>query len=198
MNNEEESYPYTAILDIDKLKILSEQKKISYKETRLSQLREYFLDREALEKILSEGRDPVVYKVYASLHGEQPGELDFGLTVIFPGTVGREFYFTRGHFHTKNVAEVYFGLRGTGLVLMLSPDGKFQAVELRPNTFVHIPRGWGHRAVNIGNEKFVFIAVLYSDSGYDYKTIREYGFPKIVIKSEEGYSLIPNPRYKKS
>lgn len=80
---------------------------------RLSDLKGYFLDEEAYNELLKE--DPVVYEVYAIEQEEKEGDLNFATTVLYPGKVGKEFFFTKGHFHAKpDRAEIYYGIKGKG------------------------------------------------------------------------------------
>lgn len=166
-------------------------------ERYLSDMREYFVDRQAAEDILSSGRNPLIYVVY-EIDRELRGELNVGCTVIYPGKVGDEYYFTRGHFH-KNIftGEAYIGISGEGLILMQDKDGNFSVGELEPNTIVYVPPGFAHRTVNTGKTELVFLAIYPSDAGHDYESIRRTGFAKIVVERGGKPTLIDNPNYKR-
>ena len=161
---------------------------------KLSDMKEFFTDPDAVEKILSR-RDPKIYEYREFTPKEEPGHLSVGITVVYPGKVGREYYMTRGHFHLKDAAEYYYCIAGRGILLLQSKSGEIAYVELRPRKIAYIPPGWGHRAVNVGRRRLVFLYVYSSDSGHDYGVIREKGFAKIVVEERGRPKLVDNPRY---
>ncbi|MEM2455004.1 MAG: glucose-6-phosphate isomerase family protein [Candidatus Bathyarchaeia archaeon] len=166
-------------------------------ERYLSDMREYFIDKQTVGGILSSGRNPLIYVVY-EINREFQGELNVGCTIIYPGKIGDEYYFTKGHFHKNSLAsEVYIGISGEGLILMQDKEGAFTVGEIEPGTIVYIPPGFAHRSVNTGKTEFVFIAVYPSDAGHDYETIMKTGFAKVVIERGGKPILIDNPNYKK-
>lgn len=165
-------------------------------ERRLSDLRECFYDRRAVEDILSKGEDPLIYVVY-EIGREREGELNVGCTIIYPGKIGDEYYFTKGHFHVKEVGEVYIGVSGEGLILMQDKEGELFAEEIKPETIVYVPPGLAHRSVNTGKTKLIFLAIYPSDAGHDYATINRMGFAKIVVERNGKPTLIDNPNYRR-
>ncbi|MEM1514888.1 MAG: glucose-6-phosphate isomerase family protein [Thermoproteota archaeon] len=166
-------------------------------ERHLSDMREYFVDRQSTEEILSSGRDPLIYVVY-EIDRELQGELNVGCTIIYPGKIGDEYYFTKGHFHKNILAgETYIGISGEGLILMQDRNGNFSVGELESNTIVYVPPGFAHRTVNTGKTELVFIAVYPSDAGHDYETIMRTGFAKIVVERGGKPTLIDNPNYRR-
>lgn len=163
----------------------------------LSDLRGYFLDEQIVEKILSRNENPLIYTVY-EINRESEGEFNVGCTIIYPGKIGDEYYFTKGHYHTKErTSEVYVGLSGEGIILMQDREGKTFTEEIRPKTVVYIPPGFAHRSINTGKAKLVFLAIYPSDSGHDYETIMRTGFAKIVVERDGKPTLIDNPKYRK-
>jgi glucose-6-phosphate isomerase len=85
----------------------------------LSALEGLFQDEQARTARLSRG-DAMVYEVYEIAGPQLAGELLMGVTVIHPGKVGREFYMTKGHFHSvRETAEVYFCLKAGMMVMTL-------------------------------------------------------------------------------
>jgi len=167
-------------------------------ERRLSDLLDYFSDREASEEILRGGEDPIIYEVYEIPFEPLEGLLNVGCTVIYPGKVGDEYYFTKGHFHEKeSTSEIYIGMKGEGIILIQDHEGKAVNIKIKPNVLVYIPPGTAHRTVNVGREKLVFIAIYPSDAGHDYETVRTKGFARVVLE-EDGKPIIKdNPRYKR-
>lgn len=72
----------------------------------------------------------------------EPGHLAFLTTIISLGTVGSEFYMTKGHHHHRDSAELYIGLSGQGIMIMESHGGwDFSQQELVPSASVYVPRG---------------------------------------------------------
>ncbi|GAB6987246.1 glucose-6-phosphate isomerase family protein [Nocardioides pyridinolyticus] len=117
-------------------------------------------------------------------------------TVLQPGTVGGEYFMTKGHFHaTRDRAEIYLTLSGQGLLVMALEDGTTETKEMRPGIVNYVPGHWAHRSVNTGDTPLVFYAVYIGDAGYDYATIAEQGFPVVVVEGEHGPEVVPNPRY---
>ena len=68
-------------------------------ERRLSALKGQFMDQETYNKMLSDD-DQLIYEVYEIKRPEVEGELLMGISIVHPGKVGREFYMTKGHYHS--------------------------------------------------------------------------------------------------
>ncbi|MFN0115711.1 MAG: glucose-6-phosphate isomerase family protein [Paracoccaceae bacterium] len=161
---------------------------------RLSDLEGIFHDRAAWARAIGDLADPVVYEV-AEVR-QEGSDLFFGTTTILPGQVGGEFHMTRGHFHLRrDRGEVYFTLRGQGVLLLEARDGRAEAVEMRKGTAVAIPPDWAHRSVNVGGEPLVFSWVCSVDAGNDYAPIREKGMRKRVVERRGRPAVIDNPRF---
>ena len=165
-------------------------------ERRLSDLRGLFVDREAEAALVAD--DPLVYRVYdAADLPKEDGHLLFSTTVIQPGRVGDEYFMTKGHFHARaDRAELYYGLSGTGLLLLQTPEGRVEALPMTAGTAAYVPPYWGHRTVNTGGDAFVFLAAYPADAGYDYGTIARDGFAGVVLAGPEGPRVVPNPRFR--
>jgi glucose-6-phosphate isomerase len=153
----------------------------------------YFLEQDGAE-------NRVVYRVSAIPVPPTNDEIASSTTVISPGTVGREYHMTKGHFHANwRRSEIYIGLAGEGLLLLATADGDHRAEPLRAGSINYIPGGWAHRSVNTGSEPLVFLATYIGDAGYDYGTIAERGFPVIVVEGDDGQpAVVSNPRYRNS
>jgi len=168
------------------------------KEVRLSELKEYFSNTEEVEKILLRGEDPLIYEYYEYIYSEDTGNLNLGLTIIYPGKIGNEYYMTKGHFHEKDAAEFYFCMKGKGMLLMQNKDGEVSVVELEPGSLGYVPPGWGHRTINTGRNRFVFFFAYPSDAGHNYMIVKEKGFIKIVTEKDKAPKVVDNPRYYKT
>lgn len=155
-------------------------------ERRASSLRGAFVDGDALEALVAAG-DPLVYEVRQYDVPEETGQLICCTTVIQPGTVGGEFFMTKGHFHSaRDTGEVYVGLSGRGCLLLTTEDGGRAEVAMERGTVAYVPPYWAHRTVNTGDEPFVFFAVYPGQAGHDYGTIETTGFPQRVVRSAGG------------
>ena len=145
-----------------------------------------FQDCQAWEQMVAQG-DPLVYEYYELGCPERPGDLAFGSTVLYPGTVGSEFFMTKGHFHTNLMtAEVYYTLSGTGGMLLENLDGDWQLLDMNPGQAVYVPRGYAHRTINTGKTPLVFLYAFDADAGHDYGTIETKGYRQLVIDTPEG------------
>ena len=68
-----------------------------------------------------------------------------------PVTIHGECNMTRGHFHMDwDCAEFYFGISGTGLLLLMDEDGKAWAERVAPGSLHHIDGHLAHRLINTG------------------------------------------------
>ena len=143
-------------------------------------------------------KDILVYEFYELGIPEDPGELAFGTTILYPGKVGKEYFMTKGHFHSKiDTAEIYYCLRGRGYLLMENPEGEVELREMTPGVSVYVPPSFAHRSVNISEtESFVMFFVFRADAGHDYKTIETKGFRKLIIEKDGKPTIIDNPKWK--
>lgn len=165
---------------------------------RLSDLKNFFIETKVVENLLTTGSNPIIYEVYECLQPEEGGQLNFGTTILYPGKVGSEYYLTKGHYHLRDEAsEVYLGLKGEGMILLQSKTGNVKVESLKAGEVVYVPPKWGHRTINVGNEKLIFFFVYPADAGHDYGTIEEQGFSKIVVEEGGRPKIIDNLRFVK-
>ena len=164
---------------------------------RLSDMRAMYNDHAAVERILAEEGDRLLYEVYAADLPEVEGQVLYCTTVIQPGKVGQEFHMTKGHYHLKrDRAEVYLGLAGDGCLLLQTEDGTVRSVPMQAGTAAYVPPYWAHRTVNTGDKPFIFFAAWPGDAGHDYGAIEQIGFHKILVERGHGSELIDNPNWK--
>lgn len=156
---------------------------------RLSEMAGAYEDQAAVGSVLATGHDPVIYTGYDSDVPEQPGHLLFRTTIISAGTVGSEFFMTKGHHHDRDSAELYLGMSGEGTMIMESRAGEFAAEELMPSSAVYVPPGWAHRTVNTGRAPLVFLAVYFGDAGHDYASVERSGFSRRLHRGPAGPEL---------
>jgi len=165
---------------------------------KLSSMEGQYLDIEAYGEMLKK-EDILLYEVYEKLAPEIPGELIQGLSIVHPGKIGKEYFMTKGHFHSiLNTAELYYCLKGHGYMLMETLDGKWQAEEIKSGVAVYVPGAWAHRSINIhDSENLVNLFCYPADAGHDYATIETKGFRKLIIDKNGKPEVIDNPRWEK-
>ena len=163
----------------------------------LSALRGQFSDGEAYAAALARGDAPL-YDVYELARPAVAGELLHGLSVVHPGKVGDEYYMTKGHFHAElATAEIYYCLRGRGLMVMETPEGMWAVEPLAPGKVLYVLPRWAHRSVNTGaDEDLVTFFVYPGNAGHDYGMIERQGFRKLVVEREGTPCVIDNPHWR--
>lgn len=164
-------------------------------ERRLSALRGQFLDLESYDAMLSV-EDRLIYEVYEIKRPEVEGEMLMGVSIVHPGKVGREFFMTKGHFHSVlDTAEVYYCLRGEGYMVMETPQGDTAVEPLSPGRVLYVPPRWAHRSVCTSRQEDLVTFFVYpGNAGHDYGTIERQGFRKLVMDGVNGPEIIDNPR----
>ena len=110
------------------------------------------------------------------------GGLFWGVTTIFPGRVGDEYFMTHGHFHANRTRAEYYGtVQGEGLLVLMDENRHTWSERMDPGSLHYIDGRNAHRAVNTGDAPLIFWACWPTDAGYDYATIREQGFGARVL-----------------
>ena len=145
---------------------------------KASDMRGYYADEAALQRLIDEGDDPLHYEVFEVPVPEEQGQLMYCISKLQPGRVGDECFMTKGHYHTvEATAEVYLGLRGEGYMVMKSRDGQSRHVSMARGRMVYVPPGWAHRSVNTSaTEPLVSFCVYPGDAGHNYGDIQTQGF----------------------
>lgn len=162
---------------------------------RLDALKGQFLDEQKYMEILKQ--NPVLYEVYAIERPELAGELMYGITLIHTGKVGDEYFMTKGHFHNVvETAEIYYCLKGEGMMVMETPEGEWSVEELHSGRVLYVPPRWAHRSVNTGQRDDLVMFFAYpANAGHDYGTIEQQGFRKLVVERDGRPQVIDNPRW---
>jgi len=155
-------------------------------ERRLSDLTGIFQDQQAYAAACAAG-DPLVYSVEAVEPGTGDGDLHYGLGVIYPGRIGREYFMTKGHLHAwRDAAELYIGLAGTGIMLLEDEaTGESKMLSLGPGCAVYVPGRTGHRTANVGEAPLSYIGVYPARAGHDYGVYAARNF-RCTIVDEAG------------
>lgn len=147
-----------------------------------SDLKGLYADTAAFDAILAVKAAEIAYEVTSYTPGGKTSDIIMGVTRMEPGTVGREFFLTRGHIHANgNRPEVYHTLAGRGVMQMESPDGEVRLLEMGPQQVCYVPPYWIHRSVNIGSEDLVMFFAYPADSGQDYGIIERSGGMRVRI-----------------
>jgi glucose-6-phosphate isomerase len=148
----------------------------------LGELSGIFLDAEAYAALPAE---TLVYEVHSHLSVDEgtPGGLYFGLTKLYPGKVGEEYFMTKGHFHRQaDRAEYYWCLGGEGILLLMDARREMQGEKMFSGSLHYIPGGVAHRVANVGSQPLLFAAAWPSDAGHDYETIAADGFSAHLLE----------------
>ena len=168
-------------------------------EKRYSDLGGLFLDEAAFVATARERGDEIAYQVDEFRPSDRPGDLIFGTSTLYPGQIGDEFIFTRGHIHAVgDRPEIYLCQSGQGVMLMELADGSTRAEEMRPNSLVYVGPHWIHRSVNVGDTPLVTLFCYPADAGQDYDIIARAGGMRdlIVVDGAGGWKQVPNPNYR--
>ena len=157
-----------------------------------SSMRGHYADAKALEELIARG-DPVHYEVFEKTVPQESGNLQFGISKTYPGTVGGECFMTKGHYHAiPGTAEVYLCLRGEGYMLMKLPGGQSAYEKLVPGSVLYVPPFWGHRTVCTGEEPVITFYVYPAEAGHNYGDIEKEGFPVRVFKRAGKIEIVPS------
>lgn len=179
--------PFTTLLDLASGRLDPE---LEVTERRLSDMAGMYVEGGEQEG------DPLIYRIYGIPVPATTGNVLSSTTVIEAGTIGREYFMTKGHYHeVRDRAEIYVGLAGEGRLLMATEEGQHAVEPMRRGTVNYVPGGWAHRSVNVGDEPLVFFAAYVGDAGHDYATIEAEGFPVLIVRGETGPEVVDNPRY---
>ncbi|VTN13905.1 glucose-6-phosphate isomerase [Raoultella terrigena] len=89
---------------------------------------------------------------------------------------------TRGHFHARREqGEVYFGLRGSGLLLLQNERGETHLEQVFAGSVHVIPGYSAHRLINTGADTLSALAVWPAAAGHDYAAL-DGGFRLRVVE----------------
>ena len=155
-------------------------------ERRLSDLAGIFADDAAYA---AARRDEVVYRVesFEPVGGGIAGGLFFGVTHLLPGTIGDEYFMTKGHYHDLlDRGEFYWGIAGEGLLVLMDAERRSRVEEVHPGSVHYVPGHTAHRLVNTGSDILDVGACWPSDAGHDYDSITDRGFSIRIFEGESG------------
>jgi glucose-6-phosphate isomerase len=194
MKNIKDLRPFTYMVDAKNAKISNPDNHIVRK---LSSMKGQYMDEKAYNEMLKKD-DYILYEVYEKLVPETEGELLQGMSIVHAGKVGKEYFMTKGHFHSiLDTAEFYYCVKGHGYMMMENPEGDWDAKELLPDIVLYVPGRWAHRSINIkSDEDLVTIFAYPANAGHDYATIETKGFRKLIIEENGKPTIIDNSKWK--
>jgi glucose-6-phosphate isomerase len=155
-----------------------------------------YRDTEAYERMLAHDDIPL-YEVYELTVPAVEGELLHGVSIVHPGTVGDEYFMTKGHYHSVlETAEVYYCMAGRGMMVMETPEGEWDVQALAPGQVLYVPPRWAHRSINTEPcEDLITFFIYPGNAGHNYSTIERQGFRKLVVEQNGVPAVIDNPRW---
>ena len=167
-------------------------------ERYLSTLTTMFSDTAAVEARLKDKGDVKVYEVWEKTIPHRDGELQVCTSITHPGTIGGEYFMTKGHFHARrDTAEIYYCIRGQGYMLMELESGEHVLEEMAPGGAVYVPAYYAHRSINTGKVLLVSLAIYPGDAGHDYGSIETSGFKHLLFEKNGKPEVVVNPRFGK-
>ncbi len=161
---------------------------------KLSALRDLFAAPALVDEFIAEHGDVTAYEVIE--YRPEGSDICFGTTIMAPGTIGGEYFLTRGHYHAKpDRGETYYTQSGEGLLLLHSRSGEARVVEMRPGVCAFIPPEWAHRSVNTGSTPLVFVWMCTIDAGHDYGEVATRGMRQRAVEQNGRPTVVDNPNY---
>ncbi|MCC8155088.1 MAG: cupin domain-containing protein [Tannerellaceae bacterium] len=148
---------------------------------RLADVDTIFANQPALKEM---DRQQTIYRVssFLPVRENTSGGLFFGITTLYPGKVGDEYFITKGHYHSHvDTAEFYWGVEGEGMLILMDLERNVWAERMFPGSLHYIPGKVAHRVANTGYRNLVFSACWPSDAGHDYDSIARDGFAKRLL-----------------
>lgn len=156
----------------------------------IADLHGVFADEAARSSI---DQDQIVYHVerYQPVPDGTSGGLFFGTSFLQPGTVGGEYFMTKGHFHARpETAEYYWCVAGEGALILMDSDRSARAEFMQPGSLHYIPGYTAHRLANTGSTPLIVGACWPADAGHDYASIARDGFSVRLVQGEHGPVLV--------
>lgn len=129
----------------------------------LKDMKTKYKDKEKARQILKT-KNPIIYTVYS----KKLKNRNTDLTVMNPGTIGKEYYMTKGHRHKSRGKETYTLKKGKGILLVQNKTS--QVITLKKDKPVTISGTSGHRLINTGNTRMEVM------TSYPKKTTKDYSF----------------------
>ena len=123
------------------------------------------------DRITAEQANNIAYNVSSYMPEKEgtPGGLFFGITHLYSGLVGDEYFMTKGHFHAnRDTAEFYWGIEGEGVLILMDEQGAIKGERMFPGSLHYIPGRIAHRVANVSDTILSFGACWHSNAGHNY------------------------------
>lgn len=133
------------------------------KSTRIQDLAGVFADEHARQAMPG---DLSVYDVEMLATSPAEGDLYVGVTHLYPGKIGHEFFMTRGHFHNRR------------------EQGEARLESVFAGSVHIIPGFTAHRLINTGDDVLSALAVWPTAAGHDYAALAN-GFAIRVVEESQ-------------
>ena len=130
---------------------------------KLKDVAPWFSNKKAIAEALRKSKNKVIYETFT----DKFSPINLTLTVVYPGVIGKEYFFTKGHIHRKKVPEFYILMEGKGKLLM-QKQSNVKVIDLKKGEIVLIPIGYAHRLINTGNKKLKVLTIYDQESKPDY------------------------------
>jgi glucose-6-phosphate isomerase, archaeal len=147
---------------------------------RVRDLAGYWLDSCAAEAMA----DELLYatQTWLPVADGTEGAVLWGNTTLMPGTVGREYFMTRGHFHVKrDRCELCVTVSGRGALVLMDDARNVEIQPMSAGSTHYVHGHLAHRTVNTGDEPLVFLCAWPADCGHDYEAILRDGFAERIL-----------------
>jgi glucose-6-phosphate isomerase len=162
---------------------------------RLKDMKEMFLQTE-------EGLD-VLYYMFRGV--DLFDSIRFDITVLLPGTVGKEYIKTKGHYHPDSYPEVYEVIKGSALYLLQRSEEPYDLVddviivEAKAGDKVVIPPHYGHVTINSGEDVLIMsnlVSTMFSSiyEPYERKKGAAYYITIDGVVKNRNYEKLPYVR----
>ncbi|MEL7588786.1 MAG: glucose-6-phosphate isomerase family protein [Prolixibacteraceae bacterium] len=157
---------------------------------KLGDLKGIFQDQQAFE-LEDPARIAYLVRSWLPVPEGQKGGLYFGASTIMPGKIGHEFFMTKGHSHLKSEqAEFYWGVQGTGMLILMDRERNTWGEEVYPGSLHYIAGDMAHRLANTGSIPLIVGACWPSEAGHNYEEIAIHGFSARLVEKKGKPALI--------
>jgi len=141
-------------------KTIKEFERVPAKKRTLKDMQGYFKNNAAYNRLLK--LNPIIYKTYTKSFAQ----IELTLTVLNPGAIGGEFFFTKGHIHRKNPEEAYMLLEGNGILYLQGKKTKI--VKLKKGVIYSVDEGYAHRLINTDNSQLRVLTIYPQNNNPNY------------------------------
>jgi glucose-6-phosphate isomerase, archaeal len=174
---------------------------------------------EKMQEVLMDPQAPGPAIHYYMIRGDMKNGRGNNITTWEPGTVGKEYIKTYGHYHVGKLDETYKFISGQGIALLqtLTKDAngdmiadsveEFKAILVKAGDELFIPANCGHLVVNTGLDflvtsddspvNFNEVNPASLPGHADYELVKQMrGFAYYVVENNGKPALVRNKLYK--